>query len=130
MLHLWNHFETGAPLITHDSLSESLAVMQHQEARAEFIGDGDLSKHPASCAKPCIAPPAIDYSKWSRMLEIWNGIGPNAREAWMMIGERLLMGRKQYNDDFDADSTKDAAIRELLRSQVSLQGMIDVLRQR
>lgn len=80
-------------MITHDSLSESLAVMQHQEA--------------TPCAKPCIAPPAIERSDWNRLLEIWTEIGPNARAALMMIGERLRVGRKVYDDDFTDDRDWD-----------------------
>ncbi len=77
------------------SLSESLAVVAHQEA----------------CPKPCVRPPAapaIDRADWNKLLEIWQGIGPTARRVLLMIGERLLMGRRQYNDDFDKPRDWDA----------------------
>lgn len=77
----------GARLITHDSLSESLAVMNHQEARP--------------CAKPCIAPPAIERGDWNKLLDNWTQMGPNARQVLLALSDRLAMGAKQYGDFTD-----------------------------
>jgi hypothetical protein len=75
----------GARLITHESLSESLAVMQHQEAQP----------------KPCVRPPAIERNDWNHLLEAWTQIGPNARLVLLDLADRLVMGNKQYGDFTD-----------------------------
>jgi hypothetical protein len=87
-LHLSHH---EASVIAHDSLSESLAVMQHQEAR--------------TCAGPP-ATPGVDVGEWHDLLECYRQLGPTARQVLLMTAKRLAIGRVQYNDDF-TDQKRD-----------------------
>jgi hypothetical protein len=124
MLHLSR--DGGARLITHDSLSESLAVMQHQEAQP----------------KPCVRPPAstsVDVGEWHELLEAYRGIGPVGRRALLGIAQRMAMGRKQYSSDFDSHlplSERRDMLFEAMQEiadlsvylNVEIQGMLDAKR--
>jgi hypothetical protein len=80
-------------VITHESLSESLAVTQHQETQP----------------KPCVRPPAstgVDVGEWHELLEAYRVLGPTARQVLLMTAKRLAVGRVQYNDDF-TDQKRD-----------------------
>jgi hypothetical protein len=98
-------------LITHDSLSESLAYMQHQEAQP----------------KPCVRPPAgpgVDVGEWHELLEAYRKIGPTARKVLLMKAKRLAVGRVQYNDDF-TDQSRDM-LKDALEEAIDLSTYLEV----
>jgi hypothetical protein len=97
-------------MITHESLSESLAVMTHQETQP----------------KPCVRPPAGDLAmdEWHELLEAYRKIGPTARKVLLMKAKRLAVGRVQYNDDF-TDQSRDM-LKDALEEAIDLSTYLEV----
>lgn len=54
---------------------------------------------PAPMSEPPSMP--VEFEEWSALYQNFRMLGPTARKVLMMTAERLAMGRRQYNDDFD-----------------------------
>lgn len=50
---------------------------------------------------PSVVPSDATYEEWCALWTAYRTLGPTARKVLMMLSERLAMGKRQYNDDFD-----------------------------
>lgn len=51
--------------------------------------------------KPCLCHVGVTYDEWEKLYSNFCTLGPTAKRVLLMLSERLAMGRRQYNDDFD-----------------------------
>lgn len=83
-----------------------------------------LKLQEATCEKPCVRPPAMDYAEWHELLECYQKIGPTARKVLLMKARRLAVGRVQYNDDF-TDQRRNM-LRDALEEAIDLSTYLEV----